>query len=60
MLMAIKVEDINDISDKRCTHDLLYIFNQKWYINEKGYLTKLVDKLHELGYYKDNESLFVK
>ena len=52
--MIIKVEDS---TNQRVINDLLYIYNSKCFINEKGYLTKLVDKLDELGYYKDNESL---
>lgn len=48
------------MEDERCIKDLIYIFHTKCFINEKGYLTKLVDKLHELGYYKDNESFFIR
>lgn len=60
MPMQIKVTD--DISDqnRRCTEDLLYVFNSKMYINEKGYLTKLIDLLYDLDYYKLNESLFIR
>ena len=68
--MLIKVnkedEDISRIQEaeyqanERCTEDLLYVFNSKMYINEKGYLTKLIDLLHELGYYQANESLFIR
>lgn len=43
---------------KRATKDLLYIFNSDMYINEKGYLQKLVEILYKLGYYNSNESLF--
>ena len=38
--------------------DLLYIYNSKSYINEKGYLQKLVDLLFQLGYYESNKSIF--
>lgn len=55
---SIRVRARDD--NRRCIRDLLYIFNSKSYINEKGYLTKLVDKLHDLGYYEDNESLFIR
>lgn len=42
----------------RAKNDLLYIYNSDMYINEKGYLQKLVDLLFDFGYYIDNESLF--
>lgn len=49
-----------DNSDYRATQDLLYIYNQTYFINEKGYLQKLVELLYEMGYYKNNKSLFLK
>lgn len=49
-----------DKEDKRAINDLLYIANSdKMYINEKGYLQKLVDLLYNLGYYSYNESIFL-
>lgn len=46
-------------SDKRVIADLLYVYNNKnMYINEKGYLQKLIELLYELGYYYNNKSLF--
>lgn len=40
--------------------DLLFIYhNKKMFMNEKGYLQKLVELLFELGYYEDNKSLFL-
>lgn len=49
-----------DLEDKRAINDLLYIANSdKMYINEKGYLQKLVDLLYNLGYYSYNESIFL-
>lgn len=59
--MNIKIcdEKIED-PERRCTEDLLYVYNSKMYINEKGYLTKLIDLLYELDYYKYNESLFLR
>lgn len=45
--------------DKRVIADLLYVYNNKsMYINEKGYLQKLIELLYELGYYNSNKSLF--
>lgn len=43
---------------ERAKKDLIYIFNSDMYINEKGYLQKLVELLYNLGYYNSNESLF--
>lgn len=59
-------EDLNHIQEivfeaqQRCIKDLLFVYHSKCYINEKGYLTKLIDKLHELGYYDVNETIFLK
>lgn len=47
-----------DSPDYLATQDLLYVFNSNFYINEKGYLQKLIELLYELGYYKNNKSLF--
>ena len=59
--MNIKIcdEKIED-PERRCTEDLLFVYNSKMYINEKGYLTKLIDLLYNLDYYKYNESLFIR
>lgn len=44
---------------KRATNDLLYIYNNNsMFINQKGYLQKLVELLFELGYYDNNKELF--
>lgn len=43
----------------RAQSDLLAVYNdRKMYINEKGYLQKLIDMLFKTGYYRDNESIF--
>lgn len=44
--------------NSRAISDLMRVFNSDCYINEKGYLQKLIDLLYQLGYYEDNESLF--
>jgi len=46
------------IENSRAISDLIIIFNSSCYINEKGYLQKLIDLLYQLGYYENNESLF--
>lgn len=38
--------------------DLIHIFKSDMYINEKGYLQKLVELLYKLGYYNTNKSIF--
>ena len=58
MPVKIKIESLEE-QKQRAIDDLLYIYDSKMYINEKGYLTKLVDTLYDLDYYKDNESLFL-
>lgn len=57
--MNLTIND-NCEENRRCSEDLLYVFNSKMYINEKGYLTKLIDLLYDLDYYKNNESLFIR
>lgn len=58
--MQIPIQTNNNIDEQqtRCRDDLLKVFHSKMYINEKGYLTKLIDLLYDLDYYKYNETLF--
>ena len=45
--------------NNRVINDLLFVYNNRdMYINEKGYLQKLIELLNDLGYYKNNKSLF--
>lgn len=63
MTMQIKVDpaDAYSIETERVIKDLLYVYDhKKMFINEKGYLQKLIDMLWDLGYYKRNESLFIR
>lgn len=46
--------------NSRAISDLIRVFNSECYINEKGYLQKLIDLLYHLGYYENNESIFIK
>lgn len=55
--MNIPIRNFEDIS--RCKADLLRVFNSDMYINEKGYMQKLIDLLYKLGYYENNESIFL-
>lgn len=43
---------------KRAIKDLIRIYESNLYINEKGYLNKLVDLLWGMGYYINNETIF--
>lgn len=47
-----------DTCNSRAISDLIFVFNSECYINEKGYLQKLIDLLYHLGYYENNKSLF--
>lgn len=39
--------------------DLIEVYkNNNMFINQKGYLQKLIELLYDLGYYKDNKSIF--
>ena len=49
----------NRDEEKRCIKDLLKNANSHEYCNEKGFKQKLIDLLYNLGYYEDNESIFV-
>lgn len=51
---------INDNSRSRAVNDLLDVYYSDRYINEKGYLQKLIDLLFNLGYYDNNKTLFQK
>lgn len=44
----------------RAIADVFRIMSSDMYINEKGYWTKTVELLLEIGYYRDNESIFKK
>lgn len=46
--------------DRRAINDLLFNAHSDLYVNEKGFNQKLIDLLHDLGYYECNESLFLK
>lgn len=57
--MNIPVEQVDNSAENRAIRDLIYNANTNDYINEKGYKQKLIDLLYNLGYYEDNESIFV-
>ena len=44
---------------KRCISDLIFNAHSKEYCNERGFKQKLIENLYKLGYYKDNESIFI-
>lgn len=55
--MLVRVDDLTE-EKKRCIKDLLKNANSKEYYNVKGFKQKLIDLLYEMGYYKDNETIF--
>lgn len=57
MLIAIKEPKT---PEERAQADLLKNANSKEYCNERGFKQKLIDSLYKLGYYRDNESVFVE
>lgn len=68
-MSKITIQKNNDTTDtqrvpvgrvnNKVIQDLLYIYiNNSLFINEKGYLQKLVELLYKLGYYNNNKSLF--
>lgn len=65
IMLKIPINDQTDgthrvpaVSLDRAINDLIYILKSDMYINEKGYLQKLVELLFNLGYYNNNESIF--
>lgn len=56
--MVINVKDVES-PENRCIKDLLYNANSKEYTGAKGFKQKLIDLLYNLGYYKDNKSIFL-
>lgn len=51
---------INDVPSTRALNDLLEVYYSDRYINEKGYLQKLIDLCFKMGYYENNKTLFQK
>lgn len=59
MLIPVKyVENMTEEEIRAC-NDLIYNANSHEYCNERGFKQKLIDNLYKLGYYKDNETIFV-
>lgn len=61
--MTINITTPEDYKEERSrvVKDLLHIYKHpRMFINEKGYLQKLVDLLYNLDYYKNNESIFIR
>lgn len=58
--MLVPVEKVpSDTPENRCIKDLFKNANSNEYCNEKGFKQKLIDLLYKLGYYQDNESVFI-
>lgn len=57
--MLVPIEKYDDSPECRCIKDLLHNANSNEYCNEKGFKQKLIDLLYKLGYYKNNETVFI-
>lgn len=57
--MLIPVSKTPTTPEERAQADLLKNANSLEYCNERGFKQKLIDTLYKLGYYKDNESVFL-
>lgn len=49
-----------ELENERCISDLIRNANSHDYTNEKGFKQKYIDLLFKRGYYKSNESIFLK
>lgn len=54
----VPVARVGNAEMQRALNDLLWIYNSDCYINEKGYLQKLVELSYKFGYYRTNKTLF--
>lgn len=57
MIIPVKKEPIT--AKERAQADLLKNANSLEYCNERGFKQKLIDLMYHLGYYEDNETIFV-
>lgn len=44
---------------KRCINDLIRNANSSDYCNERGFKQKLIVELYNMGYYSNNETIFL-
>lgn len=56
-MMKIKL----DTPEEKAQADMIYVYmDRKMWFNEKSYTMRLIENLYELGYYKNNKSIFRK
>lgn len=60
MNIPLTIESDYNVARQRCIKDLLYNYTTNDYMNEKSFKQKLIDLLYNLGYYEDNESVFLE
>ena len=60
MNIPLTIESDYEKARQRCIKDLLYNSVSQDYMNEKSFKQKLIDLLYNLGYYVDNESVFLE
>lgn len=46
------------IENKRAIADMIFVYKSNMFINEKNYTMRLIENLHDLGYYRNIESIF--
>lgn len=56
--MLVPIKEVETEEKQRCINDLLKNASSKDYYNVKGFKQKLIDLLYNLGYYKNNETIF--
>lgn len=62
--MKVVINDtttFNEFEQKQhAIDDIIYTLKSDRYINEKSYITRVIEKLYELGYYKNIETIYTK
>lgn len=62
-MSVIPISDVNSsaqrvIENKRAIADMIFVYKSNMFINEKNYTMRLIENLHDLGYYRNIESIF--
>lgn len=57
--MLVPITKKPSTPEERAQQDLLKNASSHEYCNERGFKQKLIDNLYHLGYYEDNESVFI-
>lgn len=62
-MAVIPISEVNSsaqraIENKRAIADMIFVYKSNMFINEKNYTMRLIENLHDLGYYRNIESIF--